>query len=137
MLGCVLRIAPIAALLVGLVAAVPSSAQVAGARIIFAGSTGISVMNPDGSGVTALRGSGQQPLPSPDGSQIAFSDNNQLRVMNSDGSAEHFVANSTAIGRQAWSPDGTRIAFLGTSTKDIYVVSALGGAPQRLTFDGL
>jgi Tol biopolymer transport system component len=139
MLGGVLRIAPVAAVLAGLVVAVPSAAQVTGSKIVFAGAGGIYAMNPDGSGLTGVRGSGQEPLPSPDGSRIAFFESNQLYVMNSDGSGAHFVANGfPRVSRQAWSPDGSRIAFKGIDpAQDIYVVSAAGGTPQRLTSDDL
>ena len=39
-------------------------------------------------------------------------------------------------GSFAWSPDGRRIAFVGPSTLDIYVVSADGSRQRRLTRDG-
>ncbi|MFP4440865.1 MAG: LpqB family beta-propeller domain-containing protein [Chloroflexaceae bacterium] len=39
----------------------------------------------------------------------------------------------------AWSPDGTRIAFVSerTGTREIYVANADGSRPQRLTYDNI
>jgi uncharacterized repeat protein (TIGR01451 family) len=86
----------------------------------------IFVMNPDGSGITALTnccGDHVHPDWSPDGSRIAFTEWGQdddanpccpaTYVMNADGSGKAFV---TGGGDGVWSPDGTRIAVAGLVT---------------------
>ncbi|MGE0554939.1 MAG: prolyl oligopeptidase family serine peptidase, partial [Gemmatimonadales bacterium] len=79
---------------------------------------------------------------SPDGSRVLFlSMSNGTQSLNvvaaAGGSARTVVAPATGIvSRAEWSPDGRRIAYqLGTPTKanDLYVVSAAGGEPRRLT----
>ncbi len=106
----------------------------------------IYVMNAsDGSGVVRLTADSAYagyPAWSPDGSKIAFSSNyappwnDQIYVMNADGSGRHLVA-QTNTGfwdyDPTWSPDGTKIAF--TSRRDandgndeIYAMNASDGS---------
>jgi TolB protein len=78
---------------------------------------------------------------SPDGRQVAM-------VLSGEGEPEIYVSNS--YGRQVarrthsditkaspcWSPDGSRIIFaMGDPNPQLYVMSAFGGTPQRVTFD--
>ena len=56
------------------------------------------------------------PTWSPDGSKIAFHStrdgNNEIYVMNADGSGQTRLTNNPAAGLlPAWSPDGIKIAF--------------------------
>ena len=74
------------------------------------------------------------------GGQIVFTSdrdgNNEIYVMNADGSGQTRLTNNVAADTQpAWSPDGSRIVF--TSNRDgngeIYVMNADGSGQTRLT----
>ena len=116
------------------------------------GSSGIYVMNPDGSGQLRLT-----PLPgdvvlawSPDWRKIAFvSDrdgNGEVYVMNADGSGRRMLTrNALRDGSPAWSSDGRTIAFergRRPSPKaskyhyrsEVYVMNADGSGQRRLAF---
>jgi Tol biopolymer transport system component len=87
------------------------------------------------------------PSLSPDGSSLAFVTAGiagpQLATISSDGSGFRILDVATAANSPVWSPDGSRIAFVGwpSSTsgevqdgnRDIYVVGADGSHLQRLT----
>ena len=82
------------------------------------------------------------PTWSPDGRRIAFRSqrdgNDEIYVMNSDGSCQVNLTNDTADDwSPAWSPDGKRIAFAhffeGKQYSDIAVMNADGSGLQRLT----
>lgn len=84
---------------------------------------------------------------SPDGSKIAFvSDrdgNSEIYTMNSDGSNQLRVTNSTAGDFQpTWSPDGTKLAFISNRNGpfNIYVINVDGTNTVQIThnaFDSL
>ncbi len=70
------------------------------------------------------------PVWSPDGSEIAFADGPDLRVVRADGTASRVVASGAgATVNPTWSHDGTRLAFErnGGGTWGIWMVSAGGG----------
>ena len=72
-------------------------------------------------------------------SQIALASNGQIYTMNADGTSLTRLTNlATGAFFPAWSPDGTRIAFV--SPEDglwhIYVMNADGTGVTRLTNDG-
>ncbi|HEX8336288.1 MAG TPA: hypothetical protein VF621_06130 [Pyrinomonadaceae bacterium] len=119
----------------------------------------IYVMNADGSGQTRLsRNVADDAAPrwSPDGSRIAFLSNRdgnyEIYSMGADGGDVVRLTNHPGDDlAPAWSPDGQKLAF--ESTRDdpspaacspcnyeVYVMSADGGQPSRLThapaFDG-
>ena len=83
------------------------------------------------------------PAWSPDGSRIAFvntsgdfSGQDELRVMDADGSHEAILSprDELLIGRPSWSPDGSQIAFAKCWVScDVYSVSADGSNLKRLT----
>lgn len=104
-------------------------AQADQGRIVFVSyheaesSSAISVINPDGIGLTRLttaQGDYAQPVWSPDGTQIAFTMYQQFRndawhsdiyVMQADGSNIRRLTTLNWASQPAWSPDGQRIAF--------------------------
>jgi Tol biopolymer transport system component len=129
-----------------------------GTRIAFAsdseepGNPDIYVMDADGSGRTRLTSAPGEdcfPVWTPDGSRISFSRSDAaddgegetadapsgVYVMNADGSGQTLLPGIDLLA--AWSPDGNKIAFVGPAddgeNADIYVVSANGGDPIRLT----
>jgi Tol biopolymer transport system component len=89
-----------------------------------------------------------QPAFSPNGERMAFTSNqdgnNEIYVMNSDGTDPSRLTNNLAIdSRSVFSPDGDKIAFSrrepaspdpGMRTDDIYVMNANGTNQTRLTF---
>lgn len=101
-----------------------------GTRIAFQ-SSGVLVMNADGTSVTRLTSFGSIPSWSPDGLQIAFH-NNGVWVMNADGSQ---LRQLTTHGRwAAWSPDMTQLAFSSdyqSSDIDLWLVNADGTNARR------
>jgi WD40 repeat protein len=79
-----------------------------GSRIVLNASSGIKVMNADGSGVVSLGVDGEFPRWSPDGSRIVFESEGDIRVMDADGAN---LVTLTPGHRPDWSPDGSRIVF--------------------------
>ncbi len=62
-----------------------------------------------------------------------------LYVMNADGSDAHVLSNAGPVDAYpAWSPDGSRIAFVSTrgGEYDIWVVGSDGSNPVQVTFTG-
>ena len=77
------------------------------------------------------------PSISPDGSQIAFTYQGDIFVVNSSGGKAIQITSNTAIDYMPiWSNDGTKLAFASNrhGNFDIFVVSQNGGSPTRLTF---
>jgi dipeptidyl aminopeptidase/acylaminoacyl peptidase len=110
----------------------------------------IQLMNPDGSGVTALKVYGSDPMLSPDGTKIVYCSEretlySQIYVMNVDGGGQRRITNfnnGEACG-PAWSHTGTKIAFHAfaqsrpSRNPEIWVMDADGTNQKRLTDHGL
>lgn len=87
------------------------------------------------------------PVPSPDGSRIAFvatetpSSASDIYVVNRDGTGlERLTSDSTTDDNPSWSPDGTKIAFRSfraLRSGDIWVMNADGSNAVNLTPDAL
>ncbi len=88
---------------------------------------------------TGLNDSDFNPDWSPDGTKIAFqrfNTNNEVFVMNSNGSGQNNLSNNAANdGRPSWSPDNTQIAFDSNRDGDaeIFSMTAAGGSQTQLT----
>jgi Tol biopolymer transport system component len=120
-----------------------------GGHQCFLGPAGIYVINSDGTNNTRL-GYGIDPIWSPDGTKIAFSDSvvqsfgfsTDIFTMNPDGTGITNLTrtDSTYDSTPSWSPDGSRIAFTSADqfggSQDIYVMNADGSGVTRLTNDG-
>jgi dipeptidyl aminopeptidase/acylaminoacyl peptidase len=121
--------------------------------------TNVYVIDADGSNRVALTDSGNDfgPAYSPDGSRIAFTSYREaeppngspyrIYLMNADGTGQQKLFADSPSGlsaelQPAWSPDGQRIAFIGSSVEggllvsDVYVVNADGSGLMRLTTFG-
>ena len=80
------------------------------------------------------------PALSPDGRQIAFTYKGDIFVVNSQGGEARQLTSNTAYDtRPLWSPDGRQMAFASDreGSFDVYIVSATGGTPTRLTTSSL
>lgn len=74
---------------------------------------------------------------SPDGSTIAFSYKGDIFTVSANGGeARQLTSHNAYDSAPVWSPDGTKIAFASDreGSMDVYVMSAKGGAPKRLTY---
>jgi imidazolonepropionase-like amidohydrolase/Tol biopolymer transport system component len=76
-------------------------------------------------------------VPSPDGSQLAFTVLDRLYVMeHPDGTPQRLTNQDAIQAHPAWSPDGSSIAYAAWSDDGdghLYRVSASGGAPTQIT----
>jgi hypothetical protein len=91
--------------------------------------------------VGALPGSAvPRSLQSAAGGRITFlserDGNREIYSMNADGSAQTNLSQSLADEKaHAWSPDGTKIAFLRQNDNHLYVMNADGTGVGQLTAD--
>ena len=104
------------------------------------GSYEISTINADGSNharFTFNSVKDYRPVLSPDGTKIAFEHDNDIFVMNANGTGipTQLTADPSADTFPTWSPDGSKIAFVSTrdGNSEIYVMNADGTSPVRLT----
>jgi Tol biopolymer transport system component len=102
----------------------------------------IFIVNPDGTGLTRLSPTGAfdiNPVWSPDGSKILFGSDQDLYVMNGDGSARTKLVDGEGIFTFRWSRDGTRIAFIRERPEgedifeDLWVMNSDGTGQLQLT----
>jgi TolB protein len=115
-----------------------------GRRIAFGTTSGLYLVNADGSGLRGLTRSGETPAWSPGGRRIAFSSGRggnydyEVYVMNADGTGRRNLTRNAAddhVSVGGWSPDGRRIVFDSDrgGNRDIYVMNADGSGQRNLT----
>jgi len=93
------------------------------------GNYNIYTINPDGSDLKQLTNNKSTWWPSwsPDGKKIAYSNNNNILIMNSDGTNQTYLTD----GRMpTWSPDGEHIVYV--KSFEIYTINLDGGGQEPL-----
>jgi Tol biopolymer transport system component len=97
----------------------------------------VFVMNADGSGRVLLT-NGTTPAWAPDG-RLAFAYGGDIYAMNADGTALTGLTNDAAYSdvAPAWSPDGTKIAFVrfSATATEVWTMNADGSGAVQLTHD--
>jgi dipeptidyl aminopeptidase/acylaminoacyl peptidase len=107
-------------------------------RIAFPVLNTVILMNPDGSGMWPTRATGIGWVDgwSPDGTKLLVEAENDLFAVDPEGGNRTRLTSSSAYdGQAAYSPDGSRIAFM--STRDgqarVWVMNADGSDPHTIT----
>ena len=115
--------------------------------IAFGDGDGLFTLDPRSGRVTAIHDVPEHvwsSVWSPDGNEIAITVRryptdptqqtvrSELWILASDGKDQRLVATAESIGRPSWSPDGTSIAYVASSTEgsSIHIVSADGQADR-------
>ena len=121
-------------------------------RIVYQADTSAYTVRPDGTGVRELRSNAHEPVWSPDGARIMFSefwDMGGIWSMRSDGSDVRLIVDPSNPGfgdrrpyeanGGTWSPDGRTVAFVATmpgdrddSFNEIWSIRVDGGGLRRL-----
>jgi tricorn protease-like protein len=119
--------------------------------VVITNTTGIAIMNADGSGLKQLTTAGNAvdyfPALSADRSSIVFTSNRtgspQIWRMKADGTAQTRLTFDNSFDYvPQWSPYGTLIVFIsersgvGATAREVYVMNADGSNQTRITFGG-
>jgi Tol biopolymer transport system component len=101
----------------------------AGGRLMFtANHRAVVIRDPDGT-ERQLIASATDPTPSPNRTQIAYTNERGIAVINADGSHQRQLTREGGT-EIAWSPDGEELAFIG---EGVEVVTATGNNRRNLT----
>ncbi len=109
---------------------------------VTSGGSGSEVTGVAGALITNLQLTGLQPTPvnaaaALKTTKIAFTRNNQLMLMNADGTGQVQVSPGADASSPHWFPDGVRLAFIKLDTSvglpQVYTINADGSDLQRLS----
>ena len=146
--GRALAVCGVAGIIAGLVAGSAGTARVAAGtengRIVMAADTGLSLVNPDGTGIwgmsTLLPGDAD-PAWSPDGQTLAVAGRwptlSGIRVADGTGKTVRMLTSDARDASPTWSPDGSQVAFIGQGSGQIFIVGANGSGRRQVTNDTL
>jgi len=70
---------------------------------------------------------------SPDGTQLAYPTTEGFRIVDLETAAEKVIQLAEAGYDLHWSPDGTKIAFIGSSAEAVYIVRTDGSGVRRVS----
>ena len=70
---------------------------------------------------------------SPDGTQLAYPAQDGIRILDLDTDSERVISLGSGGYNLHWSPDGTQIAFVGSSAEGIYVGRTDGSGERRVS----
>ncbi|GAI95476.1 unnamed protein product, partial [marine sediment metagenome] len=92
------------------------------------------LINADGTGLTEI-GLGFDPSWSPVEGKIAYTSNNQIYTMNSDGKEITQLTTENSNGNPAWNPDGTKIiyTYYEAEKTSIWIMNSNGTGKTPLT----
>lgn len=111
--------------------------RIAFTRYVFGGKYKVVTADADGTNQIELA-NGSNPVWSKNGEEIAYisgdSETSDIFLMNSDGSRQRRLTETSQVHNAAWSPEGNRIAFESSHEKGwhIYVINTDGTNQQRL-----
>ena len=97
----------------------------------------IFIMKTDGTIIKQI-GNGDDPAWSPDGLKIVYQGNDDLYLMNNNGTGVIQLTNTPIMkGAPSWSPDGKRIVYLSErdkplNTADLFTINSNGTDPKRV-----
>ena len=146
--GRALAVCGVAVIIAGLVAGSAGTARVAAGtengRIVMAADTGLSLVNPDGTGgwgMSTLLPGDADPAWSPDGRTLAVAGRwptlSGIRVADATGKTVRVLTSDARDASPTWSPDGSQVAFIGQGSGQIFVIGADGSGRRQVTSDTL
>lgn len=115
----------------------------ANGRIAFAADSGISLVNPDGTGIWGMPTvpGDADPAWSPDGQMLAVASRwptlSGIRINDATGTAVRMLTSDAGDVSPTWSPDGVQVAFIGHGDGQIWIIGAQGSGLRKITSDTL